>query len=382
MSRAKTLMFFVTEDWFFVSHFLGVARAAKAAGFVVSVHVRVQTPALQARIEAEGIRVIPSAHRRGHFGPLAILGHIRRFTRLLRRESPDIVHLVSVRMIVLGGIAARLARVPARVQAVTGLGLVAASPGWKARLARRGMGWLLRGLLDGRGVAYVFENREDPVLLGIDPDGAGVVVVGGAGVDPDRESEQPMPGSPPLRIALVARMIASKGIDVAVAAVGQARAAGQDVALTLAGAPDTHNPRAFTVDQLTRWAQEPGVTWRGHVADVKAIWRDHHVVCVPSRGGEGLPRALLEGAAAGRAVLTTDTPGCSTFTRDGVEGVVVPPGDPDALARGMLRLATDPALVARMGAAARARVLDGFTTAAVSAAFVNLYRNLTPDQDP
>ena len=376
MTPPPTLMFFVTEDWFFVSHFLAVAKAAREAGLTVVVHVRVQSTALQARIEADGIRVIPSTHRRGHFGPLALIGHVGRFTALLRREKPDIVHLVSVRMIVLAGLAARLAGTASRVQAVTGLGLMAASQTRKARLARAALGWVLRGPLGGRNVAYVFENREDPVLLGMDPDDVGVTVVGGAGIDPDREPELPLPSLPPIRLALVARMIASKGVDVAVAAVGQVRRAGHDVRLTLVGAPDSQNPRSFTTSQLESWGREDGVTWVGHSTDVKAIWRDHHVVCVPSRGGEGLPRSLLEGAAAGRAVVTTATPGCATFTRDGIEGFVVAPGDPAALTRAITSFALNPGLIARMGTAARARVLDGFTSAQVAGAFVQLYRRM------
>lgn len=369
-------MFFVTEDWFFVSHFLSVARAAREAGLMVSVHVRVQDPALQARIEQAGIRVIPSAHRRGHFGPLAIAAHVLRFAHLIRRERPDVVHLVSIRMIVLAGLAARLAGVPARVQAVTGLGLIGASGGPKARLVRWSLGWLLRGPLGGKRVAYVFENREDPVSLRFEPDDPRVTVVGGAGIDPAFEVEQPLPPRPPLRLALVGRMILSKGADVAVEAVRQARASGHDVTLTLVGAPDSHNPRTFRSEQLADWGREPGLTWLGHSNDVRSIWRDHHVVCVPSRGGEGLPRSLLEGAAAGRAVLTTATPGCATFARDGIEGFVVPPGNAGSLAEAIGRLASDLALVPRMGAAARAKVLDGFTTDVVAAAFVAIYRKL------
>ena len=102
------------------------------------------------------------------------------------------------------------------------------------------------------------------------------------------------------------------------------------------------------------------------------------MVCVPSRGGEGLPRALLEGPAAGRAVVTTSTPGCATFTRDGIEGFVVPPGDAEALADVFVTLAYDPALVARFAQAARDRVVAGFTADQVSRDFVALYRNLCP----
>ena len=376
MNRRARLLFVVTEDWFFVSHFLTVAMAARAAGFDVAVTVRVRDEALRSRIEAAGVRVIPSAHERGHFGPLAMLGHARAFASLFRAERPDIVHLVSVRLIVLAGFGALMAGVPRRVQAVTGLGLLGASRSAKARAARAALGRLLRGPLGGRRAHHVFENREDPALLGMDPEGRRVTVVGGAGIDPAREAAQPLPPMPPLRAAVVARMVHSKGVDVAVEALRRARAAGAPVELSLYGAPDPENPRTVSEDQLRRWSEEPGVTWHGHAADVAAVWRAHHVVLVPSRGGEGLPRALLEGAAAARAVLTTATPGCATFARDGVEGFVVPPDDPEALADRLVTLAHDPALVERFAGAARARVLDGFTAERVAADFVAVYRGL------
>lgn len=376
---APRLLFVVTEDWFFVSHFLSVAVAARAAGFDVAVTVRIRDEALRRRIEASGVRVIPSGHERGHFGPLAMLGQARAFARLFRAERPDIVHLVSLRLVVIAGLGALLAGVPRRVQAVTGLGLMGASHGPAARLARRALGWLLRGPLGGRRVRFVFENREDPVLLGLDPDGPRVAVVGGAGIDPERDRAQPLPPMPPLRAAVVARMVHSKGVDVAVGALRLARAAGAPVELSLFGAPDPENPRAIPADRLRRWSEEPGVAWHGHATDISAVWRDHHVVLVPSRGGEGLPRSLLEGAAAARAVLTTATPGCATFTRDGIEGFVVPPDDAEALADGLVALAHDPALLERFAQAARARVLEGFTTAQVAADFVGLYRSLAED---
>ncbi len=376
MIRSPKLLFVATEDWFFVSHFLSVAVAAREAGFSVSVVTRIRNPALAARIEAAGIRLIASRHQRGHFGPLALVGHVGYFARLFRAERPDIVHLISVRLIVLGGVAAMLAGVRRRVQAVTGLGLIGASRGAKAKLTRRLLGLALRGPLGGRRVRYVFENHEDPLLLGMEAGGRAVTVVGGAGIDPAVEVEQPMPPFPPLRVAVVARMVRSKGVDVAVEALRRARAAGADVELSLFGSPDGENPRALKAETLRSWSTEPGIVWHGQASDIRTVWRDHHVVCVPSRGGEGLPRSLLEGAAAGRAVVTTRTPGCATFTRDGIEGLVVPPDDPDALAEAFAALARDRAAVERFGRAARARALDGFTADAVAGSFVALYRDL------
>ncbi|HEX4766868.1 MAG TPA: glycosyltransferase [Lichenihabitans sp.] len=376
MTEPPKLLYVVTEDWFFASHFLSVAAAAREAGFAVGVVVRSRDPALVGRIEAAGVRVIASRHERGQFGPLAMLGHVVWFAKLFRAERPDIVHLISVRLIVLAGLGAVLAGVRRRVQAVTGLGLIGASAGTRAKVALRLLGRLLRGPLGGRRVRYVFENREDPVALGMGPDDPALTIVGGAGIDPARETELPMPPMPPLRVAVVARMVRSKGVDVAVEAVRRARSAGVDVALSIYGAPDPENPRSLSAATLEAWSREPGIVWRGHAEDVRAVWRDHHVVCVPSRGGEGLPRSLLEGAAAGRAVVTTRTPGCATFARDGIEGFVTPPEDVDAMAKGFVSMAADPDLVARFGHAARARVLDGFTTEAVAKSFVAVYRAL------
>src|SRR3954464_12678018 len=150
-------------------------------------------------------------------------------------------------------------------------------------------------------------------------------------------------------------MLWSKGIDVAVEAVRAARAQGAAVELSLYGAPDPSNPKAIPEETLKAWDSEPGIAWHGPTTDIAAIWRDHHVCCLPSRGGEGLPRTLLEGAACGRAVVTTDVPGCRTLVRDGVEGLLAPPGDAETLAAALATLAGDPTLVARMGEAARAR---------------------------
>ena len=378
MSSPCALMFVVTEDWFFVSHFLSVAVAAREAGYAVSVVTRVRSPDLQRRIEAAGVTLIASQHERGTFGVRALAAHVGWFAALFRRERPDIVHLVSIRLIVLAGLAAALAGRKRRVHAVTGMGYLGASRTGRARAARRVVAVLLKRLLGGPFVHTVFENREDPKMLGFDPDGPRVSVVGGAGVDPDRESELPMPPPAPLRVAVVARMVHSKGIDIAVEAVRRARAAGAAVELSLYGLPDLENPRAISAADLQRWSDEPGIRWHGQSRDVRAVWRDHHVVCVPSRGGEGLPRSLLEGAAAGRAVVTTRTPGCATFVRDRVEGLLVPPDDPEALAAALVSLSRDPAAVARYGKAARARILDGFTTQAVARDFLAVYRTLAP----
>jgi glycosyltransferase involved in cell wall biosynthesis len=245
-------------------------------------------------------------------------------------------------------------------------------------MGQRAVRTLVRGL-ETRQTHYLFENPDDPALLGLDPANPRVTLVGGAGIDPEGLSPRPLPPHPPLKVAVVARMLWSKGIDLAVEAVRLARSRGELVELSLYGAPDPSNPKAIPESTLKEWSGEPGIAWHGQTADIAAVWREHHLCCLPSRGGEGLPRSLLEAAACGRAILTSDVPGCRTLVRDGIEGRLVPPNDAAALADGLTALARDPALVARMGGAARARVLDGFTERDVMDGVKRLYaRALAP----
>ena len=143
--------------------------------------------------------------------------------------------------------------------------------------------------------------------------------------------------------------------------------------LSLYGAPDPSNPRAIPEATLKAWSAEPGIAWHGATRDVAAVWRDHHVACLPSRGGEGLPRTLLEAAACGRAIVTTDVPGCRTLVRDGVVGRLLSVHDVVSLMEALATLAGRRDRVARMGEAARARVLDGFTERDVMEAVKRLY---------
>jgi glycosyltransferase involved in cell wall biosynthesis len=369
----RKLVFVITEDWFFVSHFLPMAEAARELGFEVRVVCRVREH--RAAIEATGAKVIPLEAERRSLNPIAAGYAAGQLAAILKAEKADLVHCIALKPILVGGFAAALARVPRRVFALTGLGFVGARRDLAGRFARGAVRQIVRGL-ETRQTFYLFENPDDPKLLGLDPAGSRVAIVGGAGVDPERLHPEPLPAQPPLRVAVVARMLWSKGIDLAVEATRLARARGADVELSLYGAPDPSNPKAIPEETLTQWNGEPGIRWHGPTRDVPAVWRGHQVCCLPSRGGEGLPRTLLEGAACGRAIVTTDVPGCRALVREGVEGRIVPADDAERLADAFIGLARDPALVARMGEAARARVLEGFTEEAVRRRVQDLYRRV------
>ncbi len=371
--QGRKLVFVVTEDWFFASHFLPMARAARELGLEVAVVTRVRSH--REAIEATGARVIPLEAERRSLNPMAAGYAAGQLAAILKAEKADLVHCIALKGILVGGFAASMAGIGRRVYALTGSGFLGARTDRVGRLAQRAVRLLVRGLETGK-TRYLFENTDDPKLLGLDPADSRVTIVGGAGVDPDLFHPEPLPAQPPLKVALVARMLWSKGVDLAVEAVRAARAGGAPIELSLYGAPDPSNPKAIPEATLKDWSAEPGIAWHGATRDIAAVWRGHHVACLPSRGGEGLPRTLLEAAACGRAIVTTDVPGCRTLVRDGQEGYLVPANDPAGLAQALMALADKPDLVARMGAAARARVLGGFTERDVMDSVKRLYASI------
>jgi len=367
------ILYLVTEDWFFVSHFLPMAQAARDCGLDVAVATRVRQDG--ERLKAEGFSVIPIESKRGS---VSLVGGLRDFFqsfKIVRAERADIVHCIALRPAVIGGVAAKLAGTGALVVAPTGLGYLWIERGFTAHLVRKVVSIIVGVWLRGPRTRYLFENRDDPQEFGIDPDAADVTIVGGAGVDPAKFPRSAEPAAPPVKVAVVSRMILSKGVIEAVAAAQRARAAGAPIELHLFGDPDPANPRSIPQATLQKWSAEPGITWHGHVTDVARVWREHHIAMLLSYG-EGLPRSLVEAAAAGRPIVATDVPGCREVARDGKEGILVPLGDSAAAARALATLAGDQALRRRLGVAANARFNERFTAAAVRKTVCNLYRSL------
>jgi glycosyltransferase involved in cell wall biosynthesis len=372
----RKLVFVVTEDWFFASHFLPMARAARELGLAVTVVTRVREH--KDVIEATGARVVALESERSSLNPAAAGYAAGQLAAILKAERAEIVHCIALRGILVGGFAATLAGIPRRIFALTGLGLLGTRKDFVGRLAGGLLRTTIRTLFTPASHLLV-ENPDDPGRLGFSAADPRVTIVGGAGVDPEIYAAQEMPDPHPLRVAVVARMLWSKGVDVAVEAVRQARRRGARVELSLYGAPDSSNRRAIPEATLRAWNDEEGIYWRGRTRDVVRVWRDHHLACLPSRGGEGLPRTLLEAAACGRGILTSDVPGCRAFVRDEQEGRLFPPNDAGRLAAILVELANNPDEVRRLGAHARNRVLDGFTERAVMDKVQALYaRMLTP----
>src|ERR1043165_918508 len=295
------LLYLITEDWFFVSHFLPMARTAEAAGFEVVVATRVRNHG--SRIEAEGFRVVSLENERRSLGLIEALRGFFRIVRIVRTERPDIVHCVALRMVAIGGLAAKLGGAKRLVLAPTGLGLLWSEESSFNRFVRGVLRFILGHLLRGKNTHYLFENTDDPREFGLEKSPA-VTIVPGAGVAPEEFQPSADPPTPPLKVAVVARMIEAKGIADAVEAVQRARALGAPVELDLYGAPDPSNRRSCSENDLRQWSEEPGIRWNGSTREVADVWRTHHVAMLLTWYREGVPRSLIEAAASGRPIGT------------------------------------------------------------------------------
>jgi len=367
MAPRRRLLYVVTEDWFFLSHRLPMARPATGAGFQVHFATHVA-------IAREGFVLHPVRFARGRLSPRATLASIRALRRLHRAIRPDLVHHVALQATILGSLAA-LGRRAARVNAITGLGYVFISDSPKARLVRGLIGRLLRFLVDRpRSVALV-QNPDDRALLarlGVAEDR--IVLIPGSGVDVERLRPSAEPDGP-VTLGFVGRLLDDKGIRTLVAAHRLLHAQGADIALLIAGTPDPANPASVSRAEAEAWGREPGITWLGHVDDIATVWARAHIAVLPSRR-EGLPKSLLEAAACGRPMVATDAPGCREVAIPDQTGILVRPDDPTALAAAIETLAQAPDLRARFGSAARKLAEERFAADAIGRAITALYLRL------
>lgn len=357
LPNQQRLMFVVTEDWYFVSHRLPLARAARAAGYEVLVATRLGGKAEVIRREGFPVIDLTKMWRTGR-NPFRELSAIAELVGIYRSYRPDIVHHIAMKPVLYGSIAARIAGVRSVVNNLAGLGFVFSSRSIKATLLRPAIRRLLALVLNQPRTLTIVQNSDDAGMLtdaiGVAP--ARLRLIKGSGVDP---SHYPVPHQEevPLLVVLASRMIRDKGIADFVAAATQLRRNGETNArFVLLGAPDPGNPQAIPQAELDEYNRDDVVAWWGHRDDIGSILARSAIVCLPTTYGEGIPKILIEAAAAGCAIVAYDVAGCREIVADGDNGLLVHPGDIAGLATALAGLLADPARRAAMGQRGRARV--------------------------
>lgn len=372
---ARTFLMIVNDPGFFVSHRLAVAEGAQSAGY--EVHV--------ASMGGDAVKTITERGFVHHVLPLSRSGSnpLREFLtlfaiwRLLWRIRPQILHLVTIKPVIYGGIAARLSPVKSVVAAVSGLGFVFLSKGLKASVLRTVVRTFYRLALGKKNLRVIFQNPDDRDLLirmgALDRTKAEMIRGSGVNLElyafePEIETDTPV-------VSLAARLLRDKGVVEFVEAARLLKSRGVNARFQLIGDVDPGNPATITEAQMLTWRDEGLVELLGYRQDISTLFAAAHIVVLPSYR-EGLPKVLVEAAACGRAVVTTDVPGCRDAIERDITGLLVPVKDPVALADALQRLIEDAPTRQRMGAAGRRLAQEAFDLDKVVQQHLDIYRKL------
>jgi glycosyltransferase involved in cell wall biosynthesis len=379
----KIVLFIVNEAYFFMTHRIAVANALAEAG--CKVHVAVPADHVWAP-EGFSIKEIEEAGFSLHIVPLSrrgknILQDARTFLsiyRLVRNLRPDIVHLFTIKPVIYGGLAARLAGVKALISTFTGLGHVFIARGMANRLVQLAVIMLYRLGTGHPNSRVIVQNKGDAGIL--IRKGAvreeKVRLIPGSGVDLGLFPLTIEPQGTPL-VILPSRLIWDKGIAEFVHAARALREGGIPCRFALIGDTQSSNPRAVPERQIRKWVEEGCLEWWGRRTDMPAVFAQAAIVCLPTTYGEGLPKVLIEAAASGRAIITTDIAACREVVRQGENGILVPPGDEEALLLALNDLLTSPEKRRKMGVRGREIVAQSLTEDHVVGATLDVYREIS-----
>jgi glycosyltransferase involved in cell wall biosynthesis len=374
------IILFANTEWYLFNFRLSLAKALQAQGHDV---LLISPPGeYGARLQALGFRWEALPMDRKSLNPLQELRLLMHLCRLYRREQPALTHHFTIKCVVYGSIAALMARVPARVNAVAGMGYVFTNQALKARLLRPVVRGLMRLVLNGRGARLILQNNDDMTAFAK----AGLArpkltrLVMGSGVDltrftPRVQAAQVGAEAQPTRVVLAARLLWDKGIAEYAQAARLLKAKGLPVRFLLAGSPDPGNPAAIPQATLDGWQAEGLIELLGQVGDMAALFASVDIVVLPSYR-EGLPKSLIEAAACALPLVTTDVPGCREVVTHEVNGLLVPVKDATALANAIERLHLDPVWARQLGLAARERAIAEFDERIVIEKTLGVYEEL------
>jgi glycosyltransferase involved in cell wall biosynthesis len=368
------IIFFENNPAYFLSHRLSLAQALRVEGHDVQV-LAMPGPAVE-KIKAAGFVFHPVVLQRSGRNPFVELLALIRICRLYRKLRPDLVYQITVKPVIYGTLAARFVKVPSVVNVISGLGYFAMREGTGSALFRNFIFSLYKMALQHPHQKIIFHNGDDRALFVakhiVTQDQA--VVVPGSGVDMKYYTPTEEPPGIPI-VVLPARMLRDKGVVEFVDAATVLRNTGLSARFLLVGGVDPGNPSAISETQLQQWNREGNVEWKGHAKDMRAVYANCHVVCQPSYR-EGLAKVLIEAAACGRAVVSTDTPGCRDAVVAGETGLLVTPRDSNELAKALRQLVEDATLRKEMGHKARQYALKNFSVERIVELTMDVIRQL------
>lgn len=371
-------MYIVNVDWFFISHRLQVAKAAHKSGF--QIHVVTSITNHYKKMKSEGFVVHPINFKRGKTGLFSYLKDFFNILSIIQREKPDIVHTVTIKAVLLGGIAARLARVRGIVAAISGLGYVFTARGLIAHIRRFFVACLYKFALGDKNTKLIFQNLDDMYLINsiVSFKRNNVDLIKGSGVDLKKFNvRQNMENK--LNVVLPARMLKDKGVIEFVDAARMLTKSGvkekTNANFVLVGDPDLDNPTSLSLEQIQSWVQAGYVEHWGFCENMSNVYTRSAIIVLPSYR-EGFPKVLIEAAACGKPIVTTDVPGCRDAILEEKTGLLVPAKNSDLLAKAIEILLKSKKMRDKMGKRARKFAEISFNIDSVAERHIQIYQKL------
>jgi len=365
------IILFANTDWYLYNFRLPLAQTLQNKGH----ELLLLSPAgdYASRIQKAGIRWQAFGLSRSGVNPVREILAILRLAFLYRREKPDLVHHFTIKCVLYGSLAARLAGVKRIINAVTGMGYVFTRKNLFTFIMKPFVNLLYKIVLKNSRV--IFQNQQDlDYFCGhhlVDTDRC--TLIPSSGVDINKFKPTPYPNGDPL-VVLPSRMLWDKGVGEYFEAATIIKRMGIKVRFALVGTPDKGNPSSIPESQLDSWANSGIVEIWGWVEDMVSVYQQASVVCLPSYR-EGLAKSLIEAAACGRALVASDIPGCREVVKDGVNGFLVPPKEPILLAEALEKIISNKEMRERMGVESRKITLRDFSVDKINTATILDYNN-------
>lgn len=376
MSQQKTLLFVVNKASFFLSHRLLLALEAQKKGY----HVRVATPLDDdvVKITEKGFIHHSIFMNRSGSNPFQEPRALYSLYTLYKELKPDLVHHITIKPVLYGSIAARMAKVPAIVNAIPGLGHVFTEKGFVAAIRKNVVISVYRAALKHKNMKVIFQNTENyKLFLGKRlVNDSNSIIIKGSGVDINEYYPEPEPAQGLPLVILASRMLYDKGVGQFVDAARLINSENIVARFALIGDSDSGNPNSIPVSVLTSWHNEGYIEWWGHRENMPEVIRMSNIVCLPTYYGEGVPKVLIEAAASGRPIVATDIAGCREIVKDGKNGILVREKSVPDLVKAIQKLVNNAGLREEMSLMGRKLVVEYFSSDKVIVDTISVYQDL------
>ena len=370
----KTILFVVNVDYFFVSHRLPIALTAIKAGY--KVHLACKFTDKAEYLASLGIRLHSLPLSRSGMNIWKEFKCFLTVFHIIKQLKPDIIHLVSAKPVIYGGFAGRILGIKKRVASISGLGYLFTASGFTVSLFRYLVSALYISALKNKQTKLIFQNPDDRHLFfknNIIKQEQAILIKGGSGVSLNEYKYLPEPEGVPV-VTFASRLLKDKGVEEFIQAARIIAGRGIKAKFWLIGDIDQENPTAISHNTLEEWGKEKNIKIRGHRKDIAELFSKSNIIVLPSYR-EGMPRVLLEAASCGRAVVTTDVPGCRDAIMPNKTGLLVPVRDSAALADAIQKLIENFELRQSMGKEGRALAECDFTIEKIVKAHLNIYKS-------